>query len=267
MQVDVIFGSQSDNQVFDPLCHKLSKIEGVQVNFEVCSAHRDPERLRKLIADSQADLFIAGAGLAAHLPGVVASQTSKPVIGIPCNDVLDGMDALLSTIQMPKGVPVMTAGIGKASSVVKFVEFYAAHREQPPVIYLSCPPWAGALIKTLKEPLEAIGWEFVYHVSEVDHPPAMFAVVLADLFMPLPTVQSTWPGLKSGVWLGAPVYVQSTYSGDLRVFEKLTNEGGLWVGVNNITNIQLSLLKLWCVGKDEKTLMEELSKGVVPSAK
>ena len=175
MHIDVIFGSQSDNSVFEPLCHKLSKIEGVKVNFEVCSAHRDPDRLRKLIAESHADVFVTGAGLAAHLPGVVASQTNKPVIGIPCNDVLDGMDALLSTIQMPKGVPVLTAGIGKASTVVKFIEFYHANREQPPVFYLTCPPWAGELIKKLKEPLEKIGWEFVVHVSEVDHPPSMLA--------------------------------------------------------------------------------------------
>ena len=173
------------------------------------------------------------------------------------------MDALLSTIQMPKGIPVLTSGVGKASNVVKFIEFYAANREQPPVFYLTCPPWAGSLIKTLKEPLENIGWEFVHHVSEVDHPPALLALVLADLFMPPLTVQSTWPGLKSGLWLGAPVYVQPTYSGDLRVFEKLTSEGGLWVGVNNITNLQLSLLKLWCTGKKEKNLISELSNGVV----
>ena len=83
MHVDVIFGSKSDSQVYEPLCHKLSKIEDVQVKFEVCSAHREPDRLRKLIAESDADLFVAGAGLAAHLPGVVASLTSKPVIGIP----------------------------------------------------------------------------------------------------------------------------------------------------------------------------------------
>ena len=92
-------------------------------------------------------------------------------------------------------------------------------------------------------------------------------LVLADLFMPPLTVQSTWPGLKSGLWLGAPVYVQPTFSGDLRTFEKITSEGGLWVGVNNITNLQLSLLKLWPVGKKEISLMEELSKGVVQSAK
>jgi 5-(carboxyamino)imidazole ribonucleotide mutase len=84
--------------------------------IEIASAHRNPAELEKLVMQGKADIFIAMAGLSAALPGVVASKTIKPVIGVPLNVKMDGLDALLSTMNMPSGVPVASVGIDNAKN-------------------------------------------------------------------------------------------------------------------------------------------------------
>ncbi len=261
MQVNVVFGSKSDKDVFEPLCNGLGELPGVKVLMEVCSAHREPDRLRKWMQEKPCDLYVAGAGLAAHLPGVVASQTKTPVIGIPCLDVLRGMDALLSVLQMPKGVPVMTSGVSKVESVINFVKWYAANRDRRPVFRVIAPEWADKMTQQLQEPLEKIGWDFVKRSSDVDHPPGVFPVVLADLFAPVANPQGRDVKTTDGAWLGAPVFAQPPYQGDLDLIGQVTAAGGLWVGVNNITNLQISLLQLWPMGSAERDLMNELRGG------
>jgi len=97
-------------------CAEILKKFGVSHELYVASAHRSPERVRSLIREAEkkgAKIFIAAAGLAAHLAGAVAAHTEKPVIGVPMEaGPLKGMDALLSTVQMPGGVPVATVAIG-----------------------------------------------------------------------------------------------------------------------------------------------------------
>jgi phosphoribosylaminoimidazole carboxylase PurE protein len=120
MQVAVYIGSESD---FEIVQDALGILKEFQVSFsaEVTSAHRSPERTLKLIRDAEekgVEIFIAVAGKAAHLAGFVAAHTVLPVIGVPVESAsLGGMDALLSTVQMPKGVPVATMGLGKAGAL------------------------------------------------------------------------------------------------------------------------------------------------------
>lgn len=106
----VIAGSKSDEKIVDKVT-KVLKEEGVDFSVEYASAHREPEKVTKIVKDSDAKVFIAVAGLSAALPGVIASQTKKPVIGVPVESKLGGLDALLSIAQMPKGVPVAAVGI------------------------------------------------------------------------------------------------------------------------------------------------------------
>lgn len=106
MKVDIIFGSESDASVYQKAYDMLGSF-GWHPKIHIISAHRDPEALSMHLKESEADFYIAGAGLAAHLPGVIASQTEKPVIGIPVAGNFDGLDAFLSIVQMPKGVPVL----------------------------------------------------------------------------------------------------------------------------------------------------------------
>jgi phosphoribosylaminoimidazole carboxylase PurE protein len=94
---------------------------GVTCEMTVASAHRSPDRLERLLDEARArgvQVFIAGAGAAAHLAGAVAARTVKPVIGVPLNSSsLNGLDALLSTVQMPPGVPVATVSVGQAGAI------------------------------------------------------------------------------------------------------------------------------------------------------
>jgi 5-(carboxyamino)imidazole ribonucleotide mutase len=115
-KVLILMGSKSDFEVMSE-ARKVLEEAGVEVLFTVASAHRTPERVRKLCERCEVgefDLVIAGAGGAAHLAGVVASHTLVPVIGVPIGGSLLGLDALLSTVQMPPGVPVGAVGINGA---------------------------------------------------------------------------------------------------------------------------------------------------------
>jgi 5-(carboxyamino)imidazole ribonucleotide mutase len=108
--VAVILGSASDRAIADKAIEVLSK-NNVSFDLQVISAHRNPGELDSYIKASDAKVFIAIAGLSAALPGVVASKTVKPVIGVPVSAKLGGLDALLSIVQMPGGVPVACVGI------------------------------------------------------------------------------------------------------------------------------------------------------------
>jgi len=108
--VAVISGSASDEAITDKV-KKVLEENKVLYNAQIISAHRDPDRLDAFIKNSDAKIFIAIAGLSAALPGVIASKTDKPVIGVPVSGTLNGLDALLAIAQMPKGVPVACVGV------------------------------------------------------------------------------------------------------------------------------------------------------------
>lgn len=110
VDVAVILGSASDRAIADRAIDVLTK-NNVTFDLQVLSAHRNPDELDAYVRASDARVFIAIAGLAAALPGVVAARTKKPVIGVPVAAKLGGLDALLSIVQMPKGVPVACVGI------------------------------------------------------------------------------------------------------------------------------------------------------------
>jgi phosphoribosylformylglycinamidine cyclo-ligase len=109
-KVLIIAGSKSDESVVEKATKVLNEL-GITYRVEYASAHREPDKVQHIVSTSDEEVIIAIAGLAAALPGVVASHTSKPVIGVPVKVALEGLDALLSTMQMPKGVPVATVGI------------------------------------------------------------------------------------------------------------------------------------------------------------
>jgi 5-(carboxyamino)imidazole ribonucleotide mutase len=115
VDVLIIAGSKSDSAVVEGTAG-VFKENKVKYAIEYCSAHREPDRLDRLIKSSDARVFICVAGLSAALPGVVASKTDKPVIGVPVNVKLEGLDALLSTMQMPPGVPVAAVGIDNGAN-------------------------------------------------------------------------------------------------------------------------------------------------------
>lgn len=115
----VIMGSKSDQPAMLKCIKILEKFK-IPYQMEICSAHRNPERTKNLAKSAEKKgimVIIAGAGMAAHLPGVVASHTTLPVIGVPLvGKYLNGLDAFLSMAQMPAGVPVATVAIGEAGA-------------------------------------------------------------------------------------------------------------------------------------------------------
>ena len=116
IRVLILIGSESDLPVMAPAGDLLRDL-GITCEITVASAHRSPERVERLVAEGPGrgvKVFIVGAGAAAHLAGVVAAHTISPVIGVPIDSsALKGLDALLSTVQMPPGVPVATVSVGR----------------------------------------------------------------------------------------------------------------------------------------------------------
>lgn len=109
-KVLIVCGSKSDDEIAKKAIDVLKEF-GVDYKYEIASAHRDPEKVDELVKNTKADVIIAIAGLSAALPGVCASKTIKPVIGVPVAAKLGGLDALLSIAQLPPGVPAATVGI------------------------------------------------------------------------------------------------------------------------------------------------------------
>ena len=110
VDIAIISGSKSDQAIVDKILQRLEE-KGASFEHRVLSAHRNPEELEQYIKKTDARIFIGIAGLSAALPGVIASKTSRPVIGVPVSAKLGGLDALLSIVQMPPGVPVACVGI------------------------------------------------------------------------------------------------------------------------------------------------------------
>jgi 5-(carboxyamino)imidazole ribonucleotide mutase len=119
MKIWIFMGSTSDKDIM-AAAEEILKKESVQYQTFIHSAHREPEKIRELIKEAKNNdviAIIAGAGLAAHLPGFIASMTDIPVLGVPIPaSTLGGIDSLLSIVQMPSGVPVATFGIGKSGA-------------------------------------------------------------------------------------------------------------------------------------------------------
>ncbi|MBM7870888.1 5-(carboxyamino)imidazole ribonucleotide mutase [Clostridium pascui] len=147
MKVAIIFGSKSDTEVMKGAATALKEFN-IDYKAFVLSAHRVPEKLAEVLEQAEkngCECIIAGAGLAAHLPGVIASHTTLPVIGVPINAAINGLDALLSIVQMPKSIPVATVGINNS---------YNAGMLAVQMLSLKYPDLKEALVeyrKTMKE--------------------------------------------------------------------------------------------------------------------
>lgn len=115
MDVLILAGSMSDEPIVKKAENVLNENK-ISFKTEYCSFHREPEKLIKIVKESQSKVYICIAGLSAALPGAVAAHTDKPVIGVPVSAKLNGLDALLSIAQMPKGVPVACVGIDNAEN-------------------------------------------------------------------------------------------------------------------------------------------------------
>jgi len=114
MSIQIVLGSKSDMKVAEKAIAVLRELN-VKYKLNIASAHRTPELVDKLVAEADAEVFIAIAGLSAALPGVIAARTTKPVIGVPVSGAVN-LDAILSVVQMPPGIPVAGVGLDRGDN-------------------------------------------------------------------------------------------------------------------------------------------------------
>lgn len=161
--VSIIMGSTSDMPVMEKACKLLNDLE---IPFEVnaLSAHRTPdavESFAKAAKDRGVKVIIAAAGMAAALPGVIAASTTLPVIGVPIKGMLDGLDALLSIVQMPPGIPVATVGVnGSLNAAILACEMIALADSSVAEKVAAYKATLGDKIKKANEDLAEIKYEF-----------------------------------------------------------------------------------------------------------
>ena len=134
-KVAIIMGSKSDMEIMLK-AEQVLKEHQIEVEVHVASAHRNPDRVQKLA--KQFDVVIAGAGMAAHLPGVMAALVTIPVIGVPINASMDGLDSLLAIVQMPPGIPVATVAInGAKNAALLATQIIARYNKEVQISFLN----------------------------------------------------------------------------------------------------------------------------------
>jgi 5-(carboxyamino)imidazole ribonucleotide mutase len=230
MKIQVLFGSRSDERVYGPLCSFLESL--AEVKMEVASAHRHPGRVREIMSSSDADVFIAGAGLAAHLPGVVASMTLKPVFGVAVNGAFSGFDAFMSIAQMPKDIPVMAVMENHAQDIKDFLTSAVSWNKN--TLKLAWNPLQEAsplLARILNEIQEKSG-------QKVERVEALSPECQAEIVMHGDKKQ----GRGLCLFVCEKEILQKPQTA-LEFFEE-AQSGGFWVGANNTTNLVLQIKKI-----------------------
>jgi 5-(carboxyamino)imidazole ribonucleotide mutase len=128
MSIQIVLGSKSDMKVAEKAVTVLKEL-GLAYKLNVASAHRTPDLVDKLVAEADAEVFIAIAGMSAALPGVIAARTMRPVIGVPVSGALN-LDAILSVVQMPPGIPVAGVGLDRGENAALLAAAIIALKDQ-----------------------------------------------------------------------------------------------------------------------------------------
>lgn len=226
-KVLVVFGSKSDAPIYKEIKKGLKKAD-VDVELRISSAHRTPEELDEIIK-TDCDLIIAGAGLSAALPGVIASKTIKPVIGVPCGGSYQGLDALLSIIQMPPGIPVLTVGICKDQIAVKNA------------LKILRPHVSVNLISEI--PNEAVGKaeklfaEFDIHIKKSD------SIEKDAINIEFVSLDESIPE-KEELLIYCPISLKDDDKAEAALNVLKHTAHGLWVGLNNGKNAALAAIEI-----------------------
>lgn len=255
MKVLVVFGSKSDANIYEPLKSRLIN-EGHEVDFRMLSVHRSPELLDKELVATDAQAVIAGAGLAAHLPGILASKMLIPVFGIPCAAAIGGVDSLFAIAQMPFGIPVLCTAPDQYLSAVdalgrwsrldlkftfdKFNLVFERNKRGLPHFQMMLER-AERIVEKTRIPLNIADrpQENAVNICLVD-------ISETDPEAPL----SYGPPAKNSDELRIFVPVlneqayRDPYSG-ISVIRRISSvSGGVWVGVNNVGNAMLAALQM-----------------------
>jgi len=226
-KVLVIFGSKSDEPVYKEIIKGLKK-ENIETELRISSAHRTPEELDEIIK-IDADLIIAGAGLSAALPGVIASKTIKPVIGVPCHGSYQGLDALLSIMQMPSGIPVLSVGINQTGIAVK-----NALKILKPYINVNI---VSEIPNEAASKAEKIFADFDIPIKKSESvEDSAINIEFVSLDEPIPE--------KEALVIYCPVLMKDDDQAEAALNILKHSSHGLWVGLNNEKNAALAAIEI-----------------------
>lgn len=249
-KVLVIFGSKSDEKVYNEIARILKK-EKIDFDLRVSSAHKTPEDVEKTLENDYA-VVIAGAGLAAHLPGVVAAKTFRPVIGVPCEGNYQGLDALLSIAQMPHGVPVLAVGVNKgdvaAQNCAKMIKKY----ESITII-------GDKNDETIKKAVDTLRKFDV--VPIFDSKPNPKSINIEFTYFDEPVEK------KDELVVYCPLLLEKDDKAESAInFLKHTSHG-LWVGLNNGVNAAVAAIEIMNIDNEYEEMLfmyrEEMAKKVL----
>jgi len=231
----VIFGSVSDSKTYNPIIEALWDYK-IKYELRILSAHKTPKELDAALHQSDAKIVIAGAGLAAALPGTIASTVVNPVIGVPANGAYEGLDALLSIHQMPPGVPVLGVGVNQGKEAVRHVHNYLTGFSGITLIQRGGE-------KKLTEAFnrcEGILHDFNIKFKTETSPKYSSLTELYVDFVPIDEVELV--SKSEGTVIICPIAESSTKQNALQVLN--ASGKNLWVGLNNGANAALGAIQL-----------------------
>jgi 5-(carboxyamino)imidazole ribonucleotide mutase len=255
MKILVMFGSKSDANIYEPLKARLLN-EGHEVDFRMISVHRSPELLDRTLSGVDAQAVVAGAGLAAHLPGIVASKLLIPVFGVPCSAAIGGMDAYFAIAQMPFGIPVLATAPDQYQSAVDAIGRWSRLDLQYTFDRFNLvlerhkrgQPHFQMLLERAQKIVDKAGVPLHLTDRGVEHSVNVYLVDISEadpecpLPFPAPGKTSDEISLYVPV-LNEPLY-RDPYSAVAVGRRVLSLPGGLWTGINNVSNAMLAALQL-----------------------
>jgi len=235
MSILIICGSGSDVTTMQKTADCLKK-KGVTCRMRVCSAHRTPEKLDEIIKeveDEEKDPYqaiIAGAGLSAALPGVIASKTTLPVIGVPLSGAFEGIDALLSVMQMPPGIPVMSTGVDNAEEAAEISGKIAKNESRKVNIV------ANNSIKTVEKAAATLKQLRIPYSNSSKIEKDAINIVLVDIN------EKVAPAANDTITIFCPTSGKETAADALKMLQLAKT--GVWVGLNRGENAALAAAEI-----------------------
>jgi len=223
----VLFASKSDEGSYKQILKVLDK-EKVSYDLKIASAHKTPEEVDNILKQDY-KVIISGAGLAAALPGVVAANTIRPVIGVPCEGNYQGLDALLSIIQMPPGIPVMTVGVNKADAAVHFA--IQMLKKQEKVVLVGDKN--NKAFRKAEDILKKFGVNHVHSDQTADN-----ALNIEFTYFNEPIEK------KNQLIINCPLLMDDDDKAEASLNLLKHSDHGLWVGLNNGTNAALAAIEI-----------------------
>lgn len=272
MKILVIFGSKSYANIYEPLKARLLS-EGHELDFRMISVHRSPELLDKELSTVNADAVIAGAGLAAHLPGIVAAKLLLPVFGIPCAAAIGGVDAFFSMSQMPFGIPVMATAPDQYNAAADAILRWSRLDLQFTFdrFNIVVERHKRGQMEALLARAERVAEKTKIDLHLVDRPQENEVnICLVDINSTDPECPLPYgPPVKNSeeLRLFVPVLQEQAYrdpSSALAVARRVNSvPNGLWTGINNIGNALLFSLQLANASGNHAPFLTNAKKGYI----